>query len=169
MTEWVRAAFGLVCGQAPAHTWLPGGFLGVDVFFVVSGFLITGILFDSKKSRRYFRDFYARRSLRIFPLYFATLALFFLVLPRLLPANAELQSAKHDAIWYLSYLTNERIAHSLRVLLAECHYLFYRKPAHRLEGEQSVAEMQRKLDMREGFDVGHQAGKTQRRPARRNP
>ena len=58
------------------------GYLGVDLFFVLSGFLITGILIDAKGGEGYFRAFYARRTIRIFPLYYAVCVLFLLVLPR---------------------------------------------------------------------------------------
>jgi peptidoglycan/LPS O-acetylase OafA/YrhL len=59
------------------------GRCGVDLFFVLSGFLITGLLFDAKGSTGFYRTFYCRRLLRIFPLYYLALAIFVLLFPRL--------------------------------------------------------------------------------------
>lgn len=80
------------------------GARGVDLFFVLSGFLITGILHDSRGKPHYFRNFYVRRALRIFPLYYATLILLlvdWLPLPAAL--TEALQPAREHAPWLWCY------------------------------------------------------------------
>lgn len=105
-------------GDGPAraveHAGLVGlGSRGVDLFFVLSGFLITGILFDAKGKERYFRNFYMRRTLRIFPLYYAALASTLLLLPLLVPSQAvALQPANGTQAWLWLYGAN--VVQSLR-------------------------------------------------------
>ncbi|AKU89843.1 acyltransferase family protein [Vulgatibacter incomptus] len=82
------------------------GMLGVDLFFVLSGFLITGILYDSRGAPGYFRNFYMRRVLRIFPLYYGTLIAFFLVAPFVGLHGAALDELRGNQSWLWLYGAN---------------------------------------------------------------
>jgi peptidoglycan/LPS O-acetylase OafA/YrhL len=87
------------------------GWIGVDLFFVLSGFLITGILYDSRRSPHYFRIFYGRRTARIFPLYYAALTIFFLLGPFVMAhiyrsALADMQSGTMVKLFAWTYLLN---------------------------------------------------------------
>ncbi|HET9930640.1 MAG TPA: acyltransferase, partial [Polyangiaceae bacterium] len=85
------------------------GWVGVDLFFVLSGYLITGILRKTRGTEHYYRNFMMRRVLRIFPLYYLFIAVFFLVLPALFPAHHELQRLPPLQAWYWLYVPNVRI------------------------------------------------------------
>ena len=109
-------------GGAAVRKLFSGGWVGVDLFFVLSGYLITGILFDAKGAddegegrraspRRYFGAFYGRRALRIFPLYYGALALLFVVVPAALSLAGRAPSAEYAELvrtqgWFWSYLVN---------------------------------------------------------------
>lgn len=82
------------------------GWIGVQLFFALSGFLITRILIASREATNYFSSFYARRTLRIFPLYYATLLVIFVLLPALdaLPEGFIRHPQRELAMWL--YLTN---------------------------------------------------------------
>jgi peptidoglycan/LPS O-acetylase OafA/YrhL len=87
------------------------GWTGVDLFFVLSGFLITGILLDSKEAPRYFRNFYARRVLRIFPLYYGVLVVTLVVLPRIVSYDSPgLRLVLQSQGWLWAYSANISVA-----------------------------------------------------------
>lgn len=79
------------------------GQIGVSIFFVLSGFLITRILMETKNTPRYFSDFYIRRALRIFPLYYLFLVISYYVIPVLLKAPLV---PFNNQVYYWVYLQN---------------------------------------------------------------
>jgi len=82
------------------------GKTGVDLFFVLSGFLITGILLDSRDAVNRFSAFYMRRILRIFPVYYLSLAVVFLVVPYIFPGDPVSQRPASERVLFLTYLQN---------------------------------------------------------------
>src|SRR6267142_2605869 len=79
--DGLRAVSILLVVGYHAHPWLvPGGFIGVDIFFVISGFLITRIILTQIKARAFSpAEFYARRIRRIFPALLVVLAVTYLI------------------------------------------------------------------------------------------
>jgi peptidoglycan/LPS O-acetylase OafA/YrhL len=85
---------------------------GVDLFFVLSGFLIGGILFDNRASPNYYKAFYIRRVCRIFPLYFLTVFTF-LTLSRLASPSFDWLFANPLPAWsYLTFTQNYQMGTS---------------------------------------------------------
>ncbi len=130
-------------GVDPRINMLVGtGWIGVDLFFVLSGFLITGILHDTKHDPHYFRNFYCRRALRIFPLYYFVLFGVFFVVPNVvtvLPVGAgkreavleSVREASEHQIWLWLYLNNflghsyNMLSHFWSLAVEEHFYLFW--------------------------------------------
>ncbi|HEY0193229.1 MAG TPA: acyltransferase family protein [Kofleriaceae bacterium] len=80
------------------------GWIGVDLFFVISGYLIAGILLDTRDDPDYFRNFYARRVLRIFPLFYLLVGGMLLAFP--LAGHQEFLREAGSPLWYLLQLGN---------------------------------------------------------------
>ena len=83
------------------------GSTGVDLFFVLSGFLITGVLLDALGDQHYFRNFYARRALRTLPLYYGAVLFLLFVWPLITPDGpAPLAALRKEQWWYWLHATN---------------------------------------------------------------
>lgn len=90
------------------ESWLPGGFLGVDMFFVISGFLIGGIIYrDANAGTFSWKQFYLRRIRRILPAFFAVVICCLIVGAYIYaPDSPEWEKAKGTAIWSLPFVDN---------------------------------------------------------------
>jgi peptidoglycan/LPS O-acetylase OafA/YrhL len=93
------------------------GWMGVDLFFVLSGFLITGILYDTQNDSHFFRRFFGRRSIRILPVFY----LVFVVILLLTPLFQYQWRSGH--LWFLIYLGNFALGFdpTLRSIASENH------------------------------------------------
>jgi peptidoglycan/LPS O-acetylase OafA/YrhL len=105
------------------------GWIGVQLFFALSGFLITAGLLDSQGAPHYFRDFYAKRALRILPLYYAVLLLVLVVLPRFVTLHAPFSSHPQASLWlFIANWTNSvpyGFGHFWSLAIEEQFYLFW--------------------------------------------
>lgn len=82
------------------------GWTGVQLFFALSGFLITRILLDNRGIPGAMKSFYVRRALRIVPLYFATLLVLFYLVPHVPALSAISLRGPRSTLWYWFYLSN---------------------------------------------------------------
>lgn len=121
--------------------WMPGGFAGVDVFFVISGYLITGIILPQMREGRFsFAEFYARRVKRIFPALFFVLAFFGVAAFFMLEAEeyrryfrdakyAGLQIANFRFLEHVDYFEQDRapsaVLHTWSLGVEEQYYLLW--------------------------------------------
>src|SRR5580698_4874390 len=90
----------------PIALLMHAGWIGVQLFFVLSGFLISGNLLDTRGSGNYFSAFFGRRALRILPLYFAVLIVAFLVAPALVTLPQELRDTLGHQVWLWTFTAN---------------------------------------------------------------
>lgn len=103
-TFLLRDVDGVVGALAAAARW---GWLGVDLFFVLSGFLITGIVLRQPRSARGLRDFYLRRIARTWPLYYLCLGLAVTVLPySAYYASTGLRDLERHQLWFWLHASN---------------------------------------------------------------
>lgn len=92
-------------------SWLPGGFIGVDMFFVISGYLITSIITDQKQ-KGHFRllSFYEKRIKRIIPAYYVTL-LFIIIAGCYFYLQTDTPRLRSGLYRSIVFLSNQFFAH----------------------------------------------------------
>ena len=98
------------------------GWAGVDLFFVLSGYLITGVLLGERESPHYYRNFYARRALRIFPVYYLAVAAALLLVPALKLNGSGTGYPWTVQIWFWLNLSNLLTAFSPLAVVGLTHF-----------------------------------------------
>ena len=136
------------------------GWMGVDLFFVLSGFLITDLLLVTQKNKNFFRNFYIRRFLRIFPLYYLVLTVFLVLSPYFFSQQNlnEYTYYNQNQFWFWAQLQNwlfvtkglgnsPYLSHLWSLAIEEQFYLFWpllvKKfpfPERRMIGDMSDSE-----------------------------
>ncbi|HEX7903226.1 MAG TPA: acyltransferase [Chitinophagaceae bacterium] len=95
----------ICCHYFPGSNFFRFGWISLEVFFVLSGFLITKVLLNSLNSPNFFRNFYIRRALKIFPLYYLFISLSFIVIFLFTKEKSSLY-LKENFEYYYVYLHN---------------------------------------------------------------
>jgi peptidoglycan/LPS O-acetylase OafA/YrhL len=120
------------------------GWIGVQLFFALSGFLITGGLLETQNATNYFRAFYARRALRILPLYYTVLILLLIVAPALhldpTQLHADLRQQLSLWLFAVNWTHGEPygFGHFWSLAVEEQFYLFWPLIVHRLSARRLV-------------------------------
>jgi peptidoglycan/LPS O-acetylase OafA/YrhL len=119
------------------------GWSGVDLFFVLSGFLITGILLNSRDAENYFSAFYVRRILRIVPVYYFSLVIILWAAPALMHIDVP-----EKPVWYIFYAQNwmpwffhlgrDSLGHFWSLGVEEQFYLLWPLVVFRFDSRQSL-------------------------------
>jgi peptidoglycan/LPS O-acetylase OafA/YrhL len=131
-----HAPFSANMPLGPISSVIKGGWAGVDIFFVLSGYLISSILLATREAENYFSAFYARRALRIFPLYCLALAFYFwLELPLAHRHGLVTNFHESEQIWYWTFSGNWRqglgyndgagVAHFWSLAIEEQFYILF--------------------------------------------
>jgi peptidoglycan/LPS O-acetylase OafA/YrhL len=133
--------------------WTSNGRHGVDLFFVLSGYLITGILWDTRATAGYFKNFYVRRTLRIFPVYYLVVLGVTVAAPLLLPHDEKILAVARQQGWLWSYAVNLAVSlnrswtfygmnHFWSLAVEEQFYLLWPLLVWRTEGKSLVRTCQ---------------------------
>jgi peptidoglycan/LPS O-acetylase OafA/YrhL len=121
------------------------GWIGVQLFFALSGFLITAGLLDTQRATNYFSAFYARRALRILPLYYIVLLLLLIVAPALQlgPTLLRTNMKEQLSLWLFTvnwtHVAPYGFGHFWSLSIEEQFYLFWPFIVHRLSARRLFA------------------------------